>query len=98
MDFLLMGKIQKRNTRPLTVTELMHRDREISVSKLEYEIRNLQKMKDYEQGLKTTINENKFAALEKNSLLPVEIAPAGKLVGPMIQALKDLRRRLKGSD
>lgn len=26
-DFLLIGRVQKRNTRPLTVGEIMHRDR-----------------------------------------------------------------------
>lgn len=30
-DFLLIGRIQKRNTRPLTVAELAHRDRSDTV-------------------------------------------------------------------
>ena len=34
-DFLLIGRIQKRNTRPLTVSEVEHRERLSTVQKLE---------------------------------------------------------------
>jgi hypothetical protein len=49
-DFLLIGRVQKRNTRPMTVGEIMHRDRQSTLQKLDLEIRNLQQTGDY-QGI-----------------------------------------------
>lgn len=87
-DFLLIGKVQKRNTRPLTVGELMNRDRGVVVSKLESEIKNLQKLKEYDQSLKDQFRE-KDNDFEMDPMLT-----AGKKVGPMRQALKEMKRRL----
>lgn len=41
-DFLLTGRIQKRNSKPITVGEMHHRDRGTAVLKLEDQIRRLQ--------------------------------------------------------
>jgi hypothetical protein len=41
-DFLLTSKIQKRNTRPMTVEELSNQFRKNAIDKLEFEIRHLQ--------------------------------------------------------
>jgi hypothetical protein len=74
---LLIGKVQKRNTRPLTVAELMNRDRGMVVSKLESEIKNLQKLKEYDQSLKDQFREKDDSFEVEKMLL------AGKKVGPM---------------
>ena len=93
-DFLLIGKVQKRNTRPLTVNELAHRERELTVIKLQDEIKQLQQIKEYEQGCKThaevdIVDDDDGVVLEDN------ISVQAIMIGPMKQALKDLRRRLR---
>jgi hypothetical protein len=47
-EYLLIGRIQKRNTRPLTVSEVMHRERTVTIEKLESEVFKLQGIKEFD--------------------------------------------------
>ena len=78
-DFLLIGRVQKKGTRPLTVGEIASRDKGNAINKLDAEIRGVQKVADYERAVNDQVNE----------------IPPQDMNGPMMIALKELKNRLR---
>ena len=82
-DFLLITRVQKRNSRPLTVGEVHHRARQNALFKLDAEIRNLNRISDYQDVL---VSRAKGGEKEEKT-------------GPMMVAMNELKKRLyKGID
>ena len=80
-DFLLIARVVKRNTRPLTIAEVQHQQRQNVLFKLDNEIRDLQKQSGYERNVSNT------QKLLRN------LTEAENCTGPMCVALAEYERR-----
>ena len=80
-DFLLIGRVVKRNCRPLTIAEAKHLQRNSVLFKLDAEIRDLQRQAGYERQ----VNQNEKA---KKRLGIKEMAN-----GPMKNAMIEYEKR-----
>ena len=66
-DYLLIGRVVKRNCRPLTIAEAKHLQRDNVLFKLENEIRDLQRQGEYERKVNANERTKKQLTLLKGS-------------------------------
>ena len=80
-DYLLIGRVVKRNCRPLTIAEAKHLQRNNVLFKLDAEIRDLQRQGNYERQVNQNEKLKKLVRFKEGSN------------GPMKTAMKEYEKR-----